>query len=177
MLGVGICIRPFRDSDIPEFVHAVCESSNSVGIWMPWCHEGYTDAQAQVWFACCAENIRNGRAYDLGIFSIDEKTLYGGIAINQINAKHRYGVIGYWVRESKQRRGIATQAVRLISSFGFDELKLSRLEIPIAEANHASQGVAEKAGAAYEGIARNRLVIRDYPIHAAIYSLTPVSIR
>jgi RimJ/RimL family protein N-acetyltransferase len=104
---------------------------------------------------------------------VDDTALYGGISINQINVKHNFGVVGYWVRTSCQRRGIATQAVKLISEFGFKELKLTRLEIVIAEANQASQGVAERAGAVYEGIARNRLMIREHPINAAVFSLVP----
>jgi RimJ/RimL family protein N-acetyltransferase len=39
------------------------------------------------------------------------RTFYGGIAINQINREHEFGNIGYWVRQSRQRRGIALRAV------------------------------------------------------------------
>jgi RimJ/RimL family protein N-acetyltransferase len=171
--GWGIDIRPFVEADVPAFVEAVRESATSVGLWMPWCEEEYTERQAQAWFAYCAENISQDRAYDLGIFSAEDNALCGGIAINQINPKHRFGVIGYWVRQSRQRQGIATAAVRAIATFGFDALGLTRLEIIIAEANQASRGVADKVGAVYEGIARNRLVIRAHALDAAMYSLIP----
>ena len=171
--GRGIHIRPFVESDIPAYVEAVRESVSSVGIWMPWCQDDYSERQAQAWFAHCAENISQGRTYDLGIFSDEDDGLCGGIAINQINPKHRLGVIGYWVRQSRQRRGIATAAVTAIASFGFATLELTRLEIVIADANHASRGVAHAAGAVYEGLARNRLVIRGHALDAAMYSLIP----
>lgn len=171
--GRGIEIRPFLDTDIPAFVEAVRESASSAGLWLPWCEEDYTERQAQAWFAQCAESLSQGRAYDLGIFSAEANELYGGIAINQINPKHQLGVIGYWVRQSRRRQGVATAAVRAIAAFGFDTLGLTRLEIVTAEANHASRGVADKAGAVYEGIARNRLVIRAHALDAAMYSLVP----
>lgn len=173
--GQGVLVRPFEHHDVPAFAEAARESSASVGIWMPWCHDTYSEAEAQAWIDACIENVRSNSAYDLGIFSSDGKDLYGGIAINQISTRHNFGVVGYWVRTTRQRRGIATQAVKLIAAFGLGELQLTRLEIVIALANHASQGVAERAGATYEGIARNRLLIRGRPLDAAVYSFTPAA--
>lgn len=60
--------------------------------------------------------------------------------------------MGYWVRTSQTRRGIATAAVRLIARFGFEDLGLRRLELLIATDNFASRRVAEKVGARLEGI-------------------------
>jgi ribosomal-protein-serine acetyltransferase len=173
LTGDGICIRPFESSDIEAFVQATHESIATVGIWMPWCQVSYSASDACAWFIQCAENLRTAYAYDLGIFSEDGVVLYGGIAINQINRKHNFGTIGYWVRQSCQRRGIASRAIKLISAFGFEQLKLTRLEIIVAEANAPSRGVAEKIGATFECVARNRLVIGGPAISAAVYSLTP----
>ena len=77
------------------------------------------------------------------------------------------------MRQSQHRKGIALQAVTSITRYGFHELKLTRLEIAVAEENIASRRVAEKAGAVFECIARNRLVIRGKPHAAAVYSLVP----
>jgi RimJ/RimL family protein N-acetyltransferase len=113
----------------------------------------------------------------MGIFSPDGAQLYGGIAVNQINWRFNFGNIGYWVRQSCQRQGIALRAVRAIADFGFNYLKLTRLEIVVAVGNSASRGVAEKIGATFECIARNRLVLFDAPIDAAVYSLIPGQAR
>lgn len=61
----------------------------------------------------------------------------------------------------------------LVARFGFDELKLRRIEIVAAINNKASQRVAEKAGATREGILRNRLVVRDKVYDAVMFSLIP----
>jgi len=63
--------------------------------------------------------------------------------------------------------------VLLVARFGFDELKLRRIEIVAAINNKASQRVAEKAGATREGILRNRLVVRDKVYDAVMFSLIP----
>ena len=61
----------------------------------------------------------------------------------------------------------------LVARFGFDELKLRRIEIVAAINNKASQRVAEKAGATREGILRNRLVVRDKVYDTVMFSLIP----
>ena len=169
----GLCLRPYADSDIEPFVAAAREAVDTVGAWMPWCHASYGPADAKEWFDECASGLAARSAYDLGIFSADDGELSGGIAVNQISWRWNYGNIGYWVRQSRQRQGIALRAVRAIARFGFNDLKLTRLEIVIAVDNVASRRVAENAGATFECIARNRLVLLERPIDAAVYSLIP----
>ena len=168
-----LCIRPFLEADVPAFVGAVRESVDTVGAWMPWCHAGYSDAEARSWFEQCLANFDAASAYDLGIFTSDGGTLLGGVSINQINIQHGFGNVGYWVRQSRQRQRVATRAVQLIGRYGFSSLKLTRLEIVVVVDNLASRGVAEKVGAVYECIARNRLVVDGKPMHAVVYSITP----
>ena len=173
----GICLRPFEDRDVGAFVAAVRESVRTVGVWMPWCHADYSAADAAGWFAACRARLHAASAYDVGIFAAAGTQLLGGVAINQLNDTHPIGNIGYWVREPRQRCGIATRAVRLMSGYGFDALGLCRLEIVAAVDNHASRAVAQKVGAVFECIARNRLLLAGHPIAAAMYSLTPADVR
>lgn len=169
----GLCIRPFNESDVAAFVQAARESVPTVGLWMPWCRPDYSATEARSWFQACRDNLLANRAYDVGIFAVDGVRLYGGIAINQLNVEHNFGNIGYWVAQPHQRAGVATRAVRLISRYGFEKLKLTRLEIVAAVENRASRAVAEKSGAVFECIARNRLVVQGSPAPAAVYSIIP----
>jgi RimJ/RimL family protein N-acetyltransferase len=81
--------------------------------------------------------------------------------------------VGYWVRTGATRRGIAPQAVRLVARFAFETLQLSRLEIFVRPENIPSRRVAEKVGAKFEAIARNRIVQHGRAYDAALYSLIP----
>jgi RimJ/RimL family protein N-acetyltransferase len=168
----GICIRAFHECDVPAFVGAVRESVATVGAWMPWCHSAYSEAAAHSWFSHCSGNLQAARSYDVGVFSEDGLQLYGGVSINQLNVRHNFGNIGYWVRESRQRQGVATRAVRAIAKYGFCTLKLTRLEIVAAVDNEASRKVETRVGAVFECVARNRLMVSGQPIEAAVYSIT-----
>lgn len=167
----NLLIRPFEEKDIDTFVEATLESQTTVGLWMPWCTSTYSVQDASAWFDVCTLNLQINEAYDVGIFSMDNNSLLGGISINQINWDHKVGNIGYWVRQSQQKKGIASQAVLAIAQFGFTELKLQRLEIVAVVDNIASRKVAEKVGATFECVARNRLDLFGNAYDAAVYSL------
>ncbi len=176
LIAHDLCIRPFREKDGPAFVEAVLESVATVGVWLPWCHGNYSIVEAEAWFGYCEGQLQAELSYELGIFHAATSELLGGVGINQINQDHNFANEGYWVRQTQQRKGIASRAVQIISSFGFRQLDLTRLEIVAAEGNLPSRKVAEKVGAVFECIARNRLMLHDQPIPAAVYSLVPEQI-
>ena len=117
--------------------------------------------------------MEDGVAFDVGVFSPDGRVLYGGVAINQIRREDNLGNLGYWIRQSRQRRGIAAGAASMMACHGFHGLGLTRIEVVAAEGNLASRAVAEKIGAQFECIARNRLILNGRPIAAAVYSMIP----
>ena len=172
----GLCLRPFQDSDAEAFVVAARESVATVGRWMPWCHREYTADEARQWIAVCEQSLAEKSAFNFGVFSADGTELLGGGGLNQFNKQHNFCNLGYWVRESKQGQGIATRVVHALADFGFSVLGLTRIEIVVAEGNEPSNGVARKAGAQFEFLARNRLVGRDGPVAASVYSLVPQSV-
>ncbi len=169
----NITIRPFVSTDAEAFVAAARESVATVGPWMPWCTPAFCADNALTWFSTCDTERSAGRAYDMGVFCASSGQLLGGAGINQLTAYHRYGNLGYWVRQSHQRKGIAKQAVSLLSSFGFQKLGLFRLEIVVATGNAPSQAVAAASGAFLESVARNRLFLQNQPVDANINVLLP----
>ena len=168
----AICIREFVPDDAAEFQAACLESIDTVGKWLPWCHNDYTLDEAKDWISICAKEFKASTSYDLGIFRNSDSRLIGSIAINELDKANQIGNIGYWVRESLQNQGYARQAVELIKEFGFDQLKLVRLEIVVVATNAASIQVAQNAGAEFECIAKSRLMHEGRAHSAAIYSFT-----
>lgn len=173
LIAGGLCIRPLRRQDATAFAAAALESQATVGQWLPWCHAGYSLDEARQWLQACERNLKAGTAYSMGIFSEDGELLLGGIGINQINREHNFAQVGYWIRQSQQGQGIAPRALVMIAGFGFKVLGLTRLEIMVQDGNHGSRRVAEKAGATFDGLLKNRLMVRGTPCAAAMYSLTP----
>lgn len=168
----GLLLRPFQDSDAASFAQAARESISSLGPWMPWCHAQFSERDALDWFRLTHDTRRAGSAHEFGLFAVDDDRLLGGAGLNQINVQHRFCNLGYWVRQSEQRRGVALACVRALSAYAFGTLALHRVEIVVALGNEASVGVARKAGAQFECVARNRLFLHDQTVAASIFSLT-----
>ena len=93
---------------------------------------------------------RAGRSYSFLIWKgenlIGQITL-GGVIYGALRAGH----IGYWIDQDFANRGFTTQAVEILTRFGFDQLGLHRIEINIRPENAPSCRVAEKAGYLLEG--------------------------
>ena len=97
----------------------------------------------------------------------------GSVGLNTIDFENQRANLGYWVRTSATRKGIASTASVLIARFGIETVGLKRIEIVAAVDNIASQRVAEKAGATREGILRNRLFLHGKSVDCLSYSITP----
>jgi ribosomal-protein-serine acetyltransferase len=166
-------LRPFTEADTFTFVDAVRESGDTVGRWMSWAHDGYRPADAAAWFAHCAQERASGASHEFGIFDANSSTLVGGCGLNQFNTVNGFCNLGYWVRQSWHRRGAALAAVEALSRLAFAELGQGRVEIVVAQGNRPSIGVAERAGALRECLARNRLKVHGQFTDAYVFSLVP----
>lgn len=168
---MAVCrIRAYEPEDAAALWEAARESVGQVFRWLAWCHAQYSMAEAAEWIRSRAPLAAQGREYTFAIVGADGRFL-GGCGINQINRLHRFGNLGYWVRTSATRRGVATEAVRQVADFAWANTDLVRLEIVCAVGNDASQRVADRAGAVREGVSRHRLLLHGQPVDAVMHSL------
>ncbi|UCB42744.1 MAG: GNAT family N-acetyltransferase [Dehalococcoidales bacterium] len=165
-----VLLRPCRPDDAADLYAAARESIAEVYPWMPWCHPDYSIEESRTWLAQqCEERSQESTEYSFAITDSGDGSFLGGCGMRYINQVDRVVNLGYWVRTSRTRQGIATTATRLLARFGLEELKLNRIEIFASIDNKASQRVAEKAGATREGILRNRLVVRELSPDNMVY--------
>jgi ribosomal-protein-serine acetyltransferase len=172
-----VLLRPYRADDAADLYTAARESITEVSPWMKWCHPDYAIEESRTWTAQCVERWREGTEYNFVIADPRDGSFLGGCGLNNINLPDNVANLGYWVRTSQTRQGIATTATRLLTRFGLEELRLNRIEIIAATDNQASQRVAEKAGAVREGILRNRLVVHENVYDMVIYSFVPHDLK
>ncbi len=171
----SVLLRPYRISDINNLYEAVRESISELSRWMPWCHEDYSIEETRTWVGSRAEAWETGTEYDFAIIEAGTGNYLGGCGLNNIDNTNRIANLGYWVRTSRTKNGVATAATRLLTKYGIENLKLNRIEILVAVDNKISQRVAEKAGASREGILRKQTTIRDINIlsDSVMFSLVP----
>jgi ribosomal-protein-serine acetyltransferase len=168
---VDIHLRPYKVSDAVPVWEAVRESLIELQPWMPWCHSGYAIEESRDWLESQVRAFSQGTAYEFAIVTAEGRFL-GGCGLNQIDKANNRANLGYWVRTTATRQGVATRAVQSIREWGFRHTDLIRFEIVIAVGNLASHRVAEKSGAFREGTLRRRLVLKGDAHDATMFSFT-----
>lgn len=170
-----VAIRPIELDDAQAICDAMAESKEDLGRWWPVADPEREKPERER--ARIAERIQSraeGTAFAFVIFDLRNGTILGRCGINFIAKDPGFANLGYWVRTSRRGQGVAPAAVRQLARFGFEQVGLVRLELVIDVDNAASIRVAEKAGAVFEGVLRNRVVGQTgEPRPARMYSLVP----
>ena len=166
---MNVHIRPYRLDDARAIWEAARESLAELQPWMPWCHPKYSIDETRSWLAVQVPAFQQRTTFEFAILA-DDNTYLGGCGLNQIDPLNQRANLGYWVRSSASGKGVATAATALTREWGFANTDLERIEVLIAVGNMASRRVAEKAGAAYEGTLRCRLLVHGTRHDAAMYA-------
>jgi len=168
-----ITLRPLKIADAPQVLAAVRESMAALEPWMPWAYPGYSVVDSEGWIKATDTGRKEGLAYEFAITDARDGAFIGGCGLNHINKIDKVANLGYWVRTSRHKQGIATRAAKLLIQYGLKELKLNRIEILASVDNHASRKTAEKAGGVREAILRHRLALPDGVHDSFLFSIVP----
>lgn len=168
-----ILMRPFHLRDAEETFAAVRESLTELKPWMSWAHDGYSLNDAKEFIRITRARWKEGTLFAFVITDAKSGSVLGGCSLSHIHPVYHLCNLGYWVRTSRRGEGIAVRATRLAARYAFEKVGLIRVEIVMAMGNTASRRVAEKAGAHYEGILHNRMVVGREVYDAHMYSLIP----
>ena len=98
-------------------------------------------------------------------------TLIGFIGHYQIKWEHFRSEIGYMLLPTFQGKGIATEAVKLVIDYGFNEMNMHSLEAIIDPANIASAKVLEKNNFIKEAYLKENEFFDGKFLDCIIYSL------
>jgi RimJ/RimL family protein N-acetyltransferase len=149
-----LVLRPFRLSDAATVQRLAGEralADTTVAIPHP-----YPDGAAEEWISTHAPEYAKGTQATYAITFAAGGELVGAISL-LIFPAHARGELGYWVAVPHWNQGIATEAARAVVGFGFEHLKLHRIQAGYFVRNPASGRVMEKLRMRFEGIRRGAL--------------------
>jgi RimJ/RimL family protein N-acetyltransferase len=152
-----LLLRPYEARDAPLLKEAIDSSLEHLRTFMDW-----------AWAAPEPEAVLRRRLRDFrrlfdrgddwiyGIFTQDGSELIGGGGLHR-----RVGMealeIGYWIRASHVRQGLATETAGALTRVAFERCGVVRTEIHVDPENVPSLGVAERLGYVREAVLRKRL--------------------
>ena len=149
----GLVMR-LRITDDAAEVFAVIDANRAyLREWLPWVDSTeYVEVIAGV-IESWNNQAEKGTDFVFGIF--EDGKYVGNIGLHDIKRHNDSGMIGYWLAESAQGRGIMTACVRALTDFGFRGLGLNRIYIHAAVPNRKSRAVPERLGFVHEGTQRD----------------------
>lgn len=105
-------------------------------------------------------DAQQDKGYYFGIFTNADDTLIGTIQLFHVNrGSLQNATIGYILDRHENGKGYATEAVRLMVQYAFEDLRLHRIEAGVMPHNAGSIRVLEKVGFRQEGLARKNVKI------------------
>ncbi len=164
LVGDRVLLRPLRARDFPAWREVRVASRDWLEPWEPLAEPGAPDpaSDVEVFRARCAAWDRQRQfdaAYGFGLFLTDDRFI-GEVSLGSVQrGPFQSASIGYWVDHRFAGNGYVPEGVGLILDYGFDELRLHRLEAAIVPRNSSSRRVAEKLGLREEGTSLGYLQI------------------
>jgi [ribosomal protein S5]-alanine N-acetyltransferase len=135
--------------------------------WLRWFGEG-KDARAHV------ERVGVPWEQDEAYFTICDHgrdEYLGEVALRLQNRS--IANLEYWLLPESRGGGRTTRAVRLVSTWAFEELGIARLQLWTEPENPASQRVAERSGFEREGLLRSNDEIAGRRVDSVLYARLP----
>ena len=144
-----LVLRMFEPEDAPEV-------QRLAGAWevartMLSIPHPYEEGTAERFIEDARRALAAGERVNFAVVLREGRTLLGGVTLS-INGQDDNGKLGYWIGVPYWGQGYATEAVREVVRYGFEELGLHHIHSDHFGSNPASGRVLKKAGLSYEGI-------------------------
>jgi len=142
-------MRSLQKSDATK-VYATVDSNRAyLRQWLPWVDATDSPTVTRNVIGTWEADYENKTDIVLGIFESGE--YIGNIGLHNLNRSNNSGMVGYWLAENHQGRGIISDCVRELVNFSFHTCELNRIYIYCAVENKKSRAIPERLGFIQEG--------------------------
>ena len=129
--------------------------------WMPVDMASSRDALHD-WLVTTLAAAREGSTVPYAIVSADDGRVLGSTRFLELRFEHLRAEIGWtWVTRSAWSTGVNVETKLLLLEHAFERAGLRRVEFKTDARNERSRGALLALGAAFEGILRKHMVVRD----------------
>jgi [ribosomal protein S5]-alanine N-acetyltransferase len=148
--GDGVRLRAFRMSDVDRIVEAC--SDPRTAHWLVSMPRPYERQNALAYLHSIAELAARGAGVAWCMADPEDDRCLGSISLDGLNGYAKRAEIGYWAHPDARGKGVATEAVRLVTQHARKSGLAMSILIRCARENAASRHVAENAGYTTIGI-------------------------
>lgn len=125
---------------------AIEESLSELKQWMPWAQTMPTEEDLTTVLGQGKEAFERDHSWEYALFERGTDDLLGCAGVHRTDVPGRFSV-GYWIRTTRTREGLATAATRTLIEAVFECREEARsIVITMDEANAASAAIPQKLG-------------------------------
>jgi len=146
-----LLLRPFTLADAPTLVPLI--GARGVAATTLRIPHPYSIRDAEAFLS----HGESGNEMPFAIVSRGTGTLIGGIGL-RLESAHNHAELGYWLGVPYWGKGYATEAALAVVRYGFEELRLHRIQASHFSSNPASGNVLRKIGMSHEGCKREHIL-------------------
>lgn len=152
---LGDIFKLFSDNKVTQFYNVVTlTKEEEAQKFIDWFRNRFAAKSAVRW----------------GISLKGHNSIIGTIGFNNFTKRHRAN-LGYDLQAGFWNKGYATEALKVVIDFGFNELNINRIEAEVMQGNTASERVLTKLGFIREGILRQWMYWSDKHYDMTMFSL------
>lgn len=164
-----LVLRDWRENDAAA-LEPVCGDADVCQFTsVPWT---YTLSAARTWVRRLQNRRSAGTGLALAITRNDDEAALGNVNLVRFSDDGQQAALGYWLVPSARGHGLATAAAKILCAWGVEQMNLVRIELAVLPDNAASHRVADRLGAAREGLRRDSHEAGGRKWDMVIYSLS-----
>lgn len=168
-LAQGISLETLEEDDAAALFAVVDANRAHLRRWTPWLDGNRSPADTLTFIQSTRKLAADNLGFSVAI-RVDE-VIAGVAGYHTFDWPNRASIMGYWLAESHQGRGIMTRSCQALIDFAFAALNVNRVAIACAVENTRSRAIPERLGFQHEGISRDAEWLYTRYVDHAIYSL------
>ena len=163
-----LLLRPLKMTDAQD-LHTIFSDPKVMRYWSskPWT----SIDQAYEKISLDQAALKAGESIILGVERNIDDGLIGTCSLFEINEQCRRAEIGYVLRSTVWGEGYMNEALHALVDYGFNEVKLHRIEADIDPRNQASEKTTQRLGFTREGYLRERWIVEGEITDTVFYGL------
>lgn len=163
-------LRVLNPEDAETLFAVVDANREHLRRWLPWLDATTSAKDSLAFIQRVQAQMEAGHGFACGVFV--DGALAGMCGFHEIDRERNSVVIGYWLAEGFQGRGIITRCTRFFIDYAFGECGLDSVSIPAAVKNTRSRAVSERLGLVNTGVKKDAEDLYGVLVDHAVYSIT-----